>query len=508
MPFIDLDTKHPDSFLIPSAEVVIVGAGAAGILLSVKLTAQGKSVLLLESGNFFEDQKKQKLNEVQQTGKILNNAIWGRKRIIGGTTTAWGGQSLPFTPMDFENREWVQNSGWPVSYDEMISFYDEANLFMGIDTMNYSTDIFPKISIKKPDIDPDVFDFHVSKWAHQPNFYLLYKTTLDKKVTVIYNAQVNSILKTDSDTVSGVVLSNFKNCRFNISAKTLIIAAGTIETNRILLNNNLGNHSGWLGKSFMDHPCIEIGLVRNKNTYTLQRVFNTHIWKGNKYSIRLSLAKKFQMQNKVLNCSASIMFQFSSESFDPYGELKAFKKDFNLRHLLKISGSIFSIFKSSWAYLFKRFYYKAGAIAKLSLMTEQEPSIQSYISLSDKRDEFGIPEALINWHITPKTWNTIIEVSAALKTQIEHLGLGEVELYNHIKENFPCWSDELSDVCHHMGGSKMSITPRDGVVNKNLQVWGASNLYVCSCAVFPTSSHSNPTLTMLALACRLADHLN
>ena len=72
----------------------------------------------------------------------------------------------------------------------------------------------------------------------------------------------------------------------------------------------------------------------------------------------------------------------------------------------------------------------------------------------------------------------------------------------------PQWDNYLSDVCHHMGGCKMSALPEEGVVNKNLQVWGIDNLYICSCAIFPTSSHSNPTLTMLALASRLAHHLN
>ncbi len=145
MAFIDLNTKHPSSFSIPSADFVLIGAGAAGILLAIKLCREGKNVLVLESGHFIEDNKKQELNNVVQEGKILNNAVWGRKRAVGGTTIAWGGQSLPFTSIDFEKRDWVQNSGWPLSYDDMKEHYAEANAFMGIDNMNYSTDIVPHI---------------------------------------------------------------------------------------------------------------------------------------------------------------------------------------------------------------------------------------------------------------------------------------------------------------------------------------------------------------------------
>ena len=171
MPFIDLNTKNPDSFSIPDNDIVIVGAGTAGILLAVSLTLKGKKVLIIESGNFIENEEKQKLNSVEQTGKSVKNAVWGRKRVIGGTTISWGGQSLPFTPLDFEERDWVQNSGWPISFEELVPYYKSADQFMDIDTLNYSSDIFSKIKIKEPGINQDVFDFHVAKWTNNKNFY-------------------------------------------------------------------------------------------------------------------------------------------------------------------------------------------------------------------------------------------------------------------------------------------------------------------------------------------------
>ena len=202
------------------------------------------------------------------------------------------------------------------------------------------------------------------------------------------------------------------------------------------------------------------------------------------------------------------MFQLPKESFDPYGELKAFKKDLNFRRIIKISGSITSMAKSAWAYLINRFYYKAHANAKLTLMIEQEPVEESYIGLSEKKDNFAIPEAVINWHITPKTWETAVVTAKELQNQIASLNMGNVILYDHINENILNWSDYLSDVCHHMGGSRMSSVAAEGVVNQDLQVWGIPNLYICSCSVFPTSSHSNPTLTLMALGIKLCDHLS
>lgn len=507
MPFIDLNAKKPESYLPPFTDIVIIGAGTAGILLAVSLTLKGKSVLLLESGSFIEDEEKQKLNSIEQTGKIVKNAVWGRKRVIGGTTVSWGGQSLPFTPIDFEERDWVENSGWPISFSDIEPYYKQADEFMGIDTMNYSTDMFPKIKLNNPGIDPRIFDFHVAKWTNNKNFYLQHKKILEERISVLYNAQLIKINKNYQNIINSIEISNFKKNSFIFPVKTLIIAAGTIETVRILLNNNLGNHSGLLGKYFMEHPCIELGTINTNKVYQLQKNFNTHIWDGRKYSLRLSVSKKFQQQNQLLNCSASIMFRPPKDSFDIYAELKSFKKDLNLKRFIKISGSLKSILKSTSAYLINKFYYKSKAVAKLTLMIEQEPTEDSYIRLSSNIDQFKIAEALIHWTITKKTWHTAILTANALKKQIEDLNFGKVELYNYVDANTPDWENYLSDVCHNMGGCRMSTLPEEGVVDENLQVWGIPNLFICSQAVFPTCSHSNPVLTMLALGLRLADHL-
>src|SRR5829696_3343076 len=172
MPFIDFETEvaalDPKQF-----DIVIVGAGAAGIMLAVKLTEARKNVLLIESGHFHEDDDRQNLNELEQSSKPLSNPVWARKRAIGGTTIAWGGQSLPFSPLDFSKRDWVQNSGWPISYDELACHYSIANSFMGIDDLNYTSDVATLLRQQNPGFNPAKVHYHYSKWARRPNFYLL-----------------------------------------------------------------------------------------------------------------------------------------------------------------------------------------------------------------------------------------------------------------------------------------------------------------------------------------------
>jgi choline dehydrogenase-like flavoprotein len=84
--------------------------------------------------------------------------------------------------------------------------------------------------------------------------------------------------------------------------------------------------------------------------------------------------------------------------------------------------------------------------------------------------------------------------------------MGRVQLPTWLAEDGePEW---ISGSHHHMGTTRMADSPRNGVVNKNCRVHGVENLYVAGSSVFPTSGFVNPTLTIVALALRLADHLS
>jgi choline dehydrogenase-like flavoprotein len=96
----------------------------------------------------------------------------------------------------------------------------------------------------------------------------------------------------------------------------------------------------------------------------------------------------------------------------------------------------------------------------------------------------------------------MITLSDRLGAAFSKLGLAEYKPYPHIRPDTADWKDHLSDVNHHMGGTRMSADASQGVVDPHLRVWGYENLYVMSASVFPTSSHSNPTLTLLALCQR------
>lgn len=512
MPFIDCNTGFP-IINKEDYDYTIIGSGAAGILLAIKLTEKGKRVLMIEAGHFEEDAERQSLNKILQTGKELESSESGRKRAVGGTTIAWGGQSLPFYPIDFCKRDWVVNSGWPLPLEEVQPYYNEANRFMGVDKADYEEDVFRMLGMKKQPFNREELWYHFSKWAPEPNFKKLYHAVLESDVTVLYNAVATRININENKLADNIELANFKGQKATIPVSTLLVATGSIEASRLLLASDaqvkggLGNQSGWLGKCFMEHPCIEIGIVSSPNQYKLQQAFNTHLYKRRKYSVRISLAEKAQREQKVLNASMGIMFDYNDGRIDPYVEVRKYLHERKLNSIPSLFSNMSAYLLSAKALVFDKLIYKHKARARAVVMMEQEPLKESAITLSSELDAVGMRKASLNWAISHKTWDTVVYASGVFKRELKRLGFGDLNVHDYINAENAKWANHLTDVNHHMGGTRMSNNPDNGVVSTDLQVWGHPNIYVCSCSVFPTVSHSNPTLTMMALCIRLVDKL-
>jgi choline dehydrogenase-like flavoprotein len=513
MPFIDANAHLSDGNW-SGFDATVIGAGAAGIFLAVSLARRGKRVLLLETGHFVHDPSRQELNDLEQTAKPLANAIWNRRRMIGGTTTLWGGQSLPFTEIDFARRDWLPVSGWPIDYQQLRPYYHVANRFMGIDELNYDTDLFAQFGQRDLGLSPHLLRYHYSKWARQPNFFKLHGRELKQRVTLLYNAQLRRINLGENGAVASIDVSNFAGGRKDLPVRTLILATGGIETNRILLLNDhqhaagLGGESGWLGKAFMEHPCIQAGEIVARDDRALQSSFGTRLRHWRRFSVRLSASTEWQEKNQLLNVSAALMWLYEGNAVGPLTELRRVLARPSLsgipammKNAGKAAGSIMPLLRQG-------LIYKPGAFARISLTSEQEPTRQSYVALSDRCDEFGDRKARLHWKVSRRSWETIVRFVDVLELEAKRTGLGQVRRAPALRFDAPDWESQLSDVNHHMGGARMSATAADGVVDRNLQVWRAANLYVASAAVFPTSSHSNPTLTLLALAARLVDKLS
>jgi choline dehydrogenase-like flavoprotein len=107
------------------ADICVVGAGPAGITIAQQLVGKGLRICLAESGGFVEEPRTQRLYDGECVGHPMS-LTEGRCRVFGGSSTQWTGRSATLDPVDFEERSWIQNSGWPISWQSLQPYYDRA----------------------------------------------------------------------------------------------------------------------------------------------------------------------------------------------------------------------------------------------------------------------------------------------------------------------------------------------------------------------------------------------
>lgn len=515
-----IDLREYNSAQPMQADVCIIGSGAAGIAAAREFLNTDIKVLLIESGNERFNQEIQDLYKVQFEDCQYTGAVHGRFRTVGGSTTRWGGQALPLTGHDFEKRDWVRHSGWPISYEEVNRYIPRALDLMRVDQMNYTTDVFPLLGLEPPAFSKDVLDYHVSKWSPAPDFKKNYIAALkaSPNITLVTNANVTRIdLNESLGKAESVQLSTMEHKTAVVQARHFLLCTGGIENARILLSNNhqmpagIGNQHDLVGRFLQDHPSCMIGVLDKCNRGRIQKLFNIHYRKGLKYSVRFSLNKKSQQQFKTMNATGSLFFSYQSDHAMQIisSTLWAVKsKSFSGRHvkrLLKLSYRFPDLIVPAYYYAFHRRSVKPRTIFDINVMTEQEPNPESRVYLSNEKDRLGIPISVVKWKLTDLSWHTTATFANLIKEQFQTAGLGEIKLQDWLKSKDTGWETRLTDLNHHIGTTRMSELPANGVVDPSCKVHGLHNFWIAGSSVFPTGGHSNPTLTLLALTYRTVD---
>ena len=155
---------------------------------------------------------------------------------------------------------------------------------------------------------------------------------------------------------------------------------------------------------------------------------------------------------------------------------------------------------------YERFLKRPDAL-EIYVQAEQAPNPASRLSLSDEVDALGMPRLRLDWRLGDLEKATLVSALTTLDAALSRTGVGRVEPYEWVSADAADWGADLSAGHHHLGTTRMSGSMNHGVVDKDTRVHGIANLYVTGPSVFPTGGFSNPMLTILALALRLADHL-
>jgi choline dehydrogenase-like flavoprotein len=126
------------------------------------------------------------------------------------------------------------------------------------------------------------------------------------------------------------------------------------------------------------------------------------------------------------------------------------------------------------------------------------------IELLEARDALGMQKVRLHWTVgeaEERTYRRGLQLVLAAMEELEP-GISSACLDDHDP-----WPSELEGTWHHMGTTRMDDDPTKGVVDGDCRANGLDNLYVAGSSVFPTSASLAPTLTIVQLSLRLADHL-
>lgn len=529
-----------------TCDVCIVGAGAAGITLALELAQTGKKIILLEAGGMNRSGKSQNLyrGHIADPNRHLPLES-DRYRQLGGTTAVWGGRCIPFDPIDFQARPYVPHSGWPLTHKELDLYYQRAHDYCECGQFNYKSDVAlpqePREMIAGF-VDGDLITTKIERWSPPTHFGKAYRKLLEhaSNVHVYLNAICTHIgLNTDGRKVSTLEVHSFHGNTIYILPKVAVLSGGGLEVTRLLLasnrvhKNGLGNHSDWLGKGYMCH--INGIVARAKFNENVKVIFGYEIDPDGIYCRRrLLISEGTQRENELLNIHFLLDRPLMEDPSHQSGILslayvakklgqrhianKPVKGKYalywrHLRNILTGSPEIFTVLPK-W---FRHRFVQGRRIPSLLLdsksntfhiyyHTEQIPNRNSIVRLSDDHDPFGVPRLFIDYQISDQDVENIYRAHRLLDHALRASGVGHL-IYTS-NDTKALIHKHQATLGHHIGTTRMSANPSMGVVDENCKVHYISNLYVASSSVFPTSSQANPTLTIVAMAIRLADYLN
>jgi choline dehydrogenase-like flavoprotein len=500
-----IDSRVLDDNSIIEGDICIIGAGAAGISIALEWMNTPYKVILLESGGFEYDVKIQELNAGETSGQKYFPLQSSRLRFFGGTTGHWQGMCSPFDPIDFKKRSYVPHSGWPISREDLDPYYARANKTIQLGPYNYDLEYWKN---EIPNLIPFPLDSRViwnKMWQKNPTrFGETYKDTIVNSKNIFlytYATVVNIQTNKDITSTDVVHVRNHSGKKFKVKAKYYIMACGAIQNARLLLASNtqavkgLGNVNDNVGRYFMEHfemICSELWLF-NK--------FPTDLYFADKIKAELAITEAAQIQYGILNGTSKL------RPLDVYKNVKPAIEtwqDTDPRKALQ------TLQKSSWLTKLLRLKSKMVEPTAFLLDTrmEQCPNPNSRVTLGSDKDELGIPKAHLHWELTALDKYSLRKIHEIIGKEMAISGLGRVKLKEFLQdENNSNFHENADAGWHHMGTTRMSEDPKNGVVNPNCKVHGINNLFVAGSGCFVTAGAPNPTLTLIALSIRLSDHV-
>jgi len=452
----------------------------------------------------------QELYAGKTTGQHYFPLISCRLHYFGGTTGHWAGWCSPYDAIDFQKRDWIPHSGWPIKREDLDSFYARAQKNVDLGPYNYSVDFWQK---QDPSMVPMPLDKNVvwnKMWQFSPptRFGEKYKDTIvnAKNIHLYTYANVVNIKANENvSSVQEVTVKNYAGKEHTVRAKYFVLACCSIQNARVLLASNqqvpkgLGNDNDNVGRFFMEHIEIKAAELWLAKPDPMQ----LYMWEWGKTKARaeLAISPKKQEEYKILNGTAALSPLEIARREKSMIEIWSEDEKKNMEMMNSYGDKADNGEK-------KVAQPKAYQSFQLFTRIEQAPNPNSRVTLDTEKDSLGMPRAMLHWELTPFEKRSIRTIYELIGKEVGRTGIGRVRLMEYLRdEKDESWPEFTSGGWHHMGTTRMSDDPKQGVVDANCKVHGINNLYVAGASCYVTAAAPNPTLTLIALTIRLADHL-
>lgn len=534
------------------AQVAVVGAGPAGIVLALELAKHGHSVLLMEAGRE-SGAAAHPPAEVVCDDPYHEPMALASQRQVGGASKLWGGRCVPFDPVDFVPREVVGDARWPLTHDDLEPYSQAVCDWLQCGPAVFAAGDLPALSDRTlvPGLaDGDVRATSLERWSTPTRFGQVYGSALRQRRDIRLVTELNCVevvCAPGGSTVDRLEAVTPRRARVTVRAAKYVIAGGGLESTRLLFASNrvhekgLGNHSGHLGRWYMAHVQARIARVQ----FSTAPGSTIHSYErddaGAYVRRRLTFSPDFLVEHGLPNCAMWIVNPplldaahrngFLSFVYlllkTPLGRrlvaerIRQFHVDSGTPtshrdHVRNVLRDLGPTARLAAGFGYQRYLTRGRKVPGFFVPSESNtyalnyhgehlPSPDSYVTPSRERDALGVPRLRTHLSLSDRDIEGALSAHRYLDRHLRGQGLGHVE---YVYDD-PGAAVRASFVggCHQAGTTRMSAAPGNGVVDRNLGVHGVRGLYVASSSTFVTSSQANPTFMIVALALRLAQHL-
>jgi len=513
-----------DAPLTAKCAVCIIGGGIAGLISASRLSTSGRRVVVLESGDQKPLRQFDAFNLVEQTVETYQHAVDGRVRALGGTSNTWGGRIIPLTHHDMMPRDYLGLSGWPIARADLDGFTPDIERLFRLDQTSYE-----ELPASPSRLDDDALSGShqdmIARWPKWPTFrrrnvaLLLRHTVAIKRNPEIWlNATVFDLLFDGvAGRLTGVTAKSVNGKRLTVTADWFILAAGTLETTRLLLQlDELTDHRAFagcdaLGRYFNDHLQIEVGRVKPIDSKRTNLVFGPHIGGTTWRSLHLETTVGAQRGDQAASGYVTIRPELSPRSIYHYArnlgksvQARRFPELVPKAEIAKDLGSLAPALY--WRVRHKQVHFSPCIDLFVDARIEQVPKSLSRLALSKQRDELGAPMLRMDWRKTDSDKHTLRSVLLRARRFWRSTFLHATSpIAWSINPDQDDLVEQTMDTRHPAGTARMGTDPRRSVVNPRLACHAVPNVLVASAAVFPSSGSANPTLTIMQIAFRAAE---